>query len=458
MTSQRKASIRVTVQGGGRIKLLAFILLFLVLVLLSLRGGTWAMPGQSPNCQTLPPAGAIAGKVFYDVNGDGQLDSGEEGISGVQVTRDGGAETYESEEDGDYWFPNLAPGSMHEVSVLRLPGLFPTTAEQVTVTMPLTTGTLPAGEGVNVFFGYQRRTHVPAAFNSYLVPVPDLSTSTKGADRAWANAGELVHYTVELRNTGTRAAHTYFSDPIPNGTTVVTSSVEGGTYRSGRVEWSGALEVDAGHTVAFDVRLEEGASGAIINTATIDDGHHDPIQRDASTQVMVTNPGLETGDLSGWQHGGELAQSVSVSEVHDGDYAALLGDPGYGCAGGVPQGRAWLQQSVAVPSEGTPALGFWYRIHTHDHLLWTDGETLGDSFDVYVNGALIFRDNYDNYDEIDPGPAPGCEDEQDLGWQYLSHDLSSYSGQTVTLRFENVSREDGYYNTWTYLDEVAITP
>jgi len=333
-------------------------------------------------------------------------------------------------------------------------GLFPTTAEQVTVTMPLTSVTPPfEAEGVNVFFGYQRRHYLPVVLRNYIAPSPDLTVSTKTVDRAWANAGEVLHYTIELRNTGTRAAAMHFSDPIPAGTTL-SGTVEGGTYRSGQVEWSGRLDVDATHRVAFDVRLDEGVSGEIINTATIDDGYHKaPFQQSASTQVVIANPGFETGDLTGWQHGAELAQSVSVNEPHTGAASALLGDPNYDCDGGVLVGRAWMEQRFAVPSEGTPALSFWYRIHTYAHLTWTD-KTLGDSFDVSINGTLILQDNYENY----PGDVPGCDDEQDLGWEQSSYDLSGYRGQTITLLFENVSREDRWYNTWTYVDEVLVSP
>ena len=255
---------------------------------------------------------------------------------------------------------------------------------------------------------------LPLVLREYTPPHPDLSTSTKVVDRDFANAGETLHYTIELRNTGTRAADVYFSDPIPDGTTL-TGTVEGGVYRSGKVEWSGTLDVDAIHTVAFGVCLDEGVWGEIVNVATIDDGYHESFQRSASTQVMVTNPGFETGDFTGWQHGGKLAQSVSGKEPHTGSYSALLGDPSYACEGGVPVGRAWLEQTFIMPPTGVPVLSFWYRIHTHDHLTWTDG-TLGDSFDVYINSSMILQDNYDNY----PGPAPGCSNEQDLGWEHFS--------------------------------------
>ena len=49
--------------------------------------------------------------------------------------------------------------------------------------------------------------------------------------------------------------------------------------------------------------------------------------------IIIPDPnwGFETGDLASWQHGGQLAQSVSTAMPHPGNYSALLGNPGYNC-------------------------------------------------------------------------------------------------------------------------------
>jgi hypothetical protein len=96
---------------------------------------------------------------------------------------------------------------------------------------------------------------------------------------------------------------------------------------------------------------------------------------------------------------------------------------------------------------------------TFDHVKWTNG-SLGDSFDVKAQKdgqstwELLRRLGYDNF----PNYAPGCGDLQDLHWQKQAVDLAAYKGQWVTLRFSNVTRQNGEYNTWTYLDEVRIEP
>lgn len=43
----------------------------------------------------------------------------------------------------------------------------------------------------------------------------------------------------------------------------------------------------------------------------------------------------------------------------------------------------------------------------------------------------------------------------DSGWKSKSLSLDDYRGKSVTLAFHNVmTNADGWYNTWTYVDEV----
>ena len=45
---------------------------------------------------------------------------------------------------------------------------------------------------------------------------------------------------------------------------------------------------------------------------------------------------------------------------------------------------------------------------------------------------------------------------QTTGWAEAVVNLDSYKGQTVTFSFRNYSRYDGWYNTYTYLDDVRV--
>jgi len=162
----------------------------------------------------------------------------------------------------------------------------------------------------------------------------------------------------------------------------------------------------------------------------------------------LCNGDFETGDFSPcWAHGGELGQSVTASVSHSGAYSTVLGDPDRPCDQALV-GTAWLSQSIAVPTTGEPRLSFWYRIMTYDAL----NEDEFDRFEAYLNGNRILRDG-------NTGPDYGCDKPaNDLGWKEFNHDLSGYKGQTIQLKFANISWPDRWYNTWTYVDDVAITP
>lgn len=162
----------------------------------------------------------------------------------------------------------------------------------------------------------------------------------------------------------------------------------------------------------------------------------------------VVNGGFEQG-WRGWTHGGELHQSIcsDADFVHSGSRSALLGDPNYECKKGVPVGSAWMSQTFVVPSHmESPQLSFYYRIFSEDKFV----EDKFDSFDVYINETLILRTG-------DPGDEYGCDrPADDLGWQRFECNLAGHKGQSVTVKFCNVSRPDTWFNTWTYVDDIQL--
>jgi hypothetical protein len=128
-----------------------------------------------------------------------------------------------------------------------------------------------------------------------------------------------------------------------------------------------------------------------------------------------------------------------------------MGNPEYGCEEGVPIGSAWMEQTFLVPDTSHPTLSFWYNIFTQDINPYLDDHL--DSFDVRINGALLFRDARRT-------GKHGCDpqDQADLGWQTGEIDLNAYRGQQIAIRFENRNQPDGFYNTWTFVDDVQFTP
>jgi hypothetical protein len=172
---------------------------------------------------------------------------------------------------------------------------------------------------------------------------------------------------------------------------------------------------------------------------------------------VVENGDFETGDFTGWQHGGELDQSIETDEPHTGDYSALLGNPQYP-EDGVPEGSAWISQAIQVPESGTPILSFWYRMFTYD-VMWSDYyQSYYDYLEVELKDTSgntlehLLRDGFTG--SWQPNTL------HDLGWRNFTADLSAYCGQTVRIRFANHNTggrtDDPRFNTYTYLDDIAV--
>ena len=164
----------------------------------------------------------------------------------------------------------------------------------------------------------------------------------------------------------------------------------------------------------------------------------------------LQNGGFESGAFApGWSDSGELARMVSDTHPYIGDHAALLGDPGYDTNGGCPFGRATIQQTFDVPREGHPMLQVWFRLYSYDTK----------DFDYFA---------------IDIAPWPVGPAERvfrygspywlngnlwNSGWIPATIPLDDYVGKRITIRLYNaMTNDDGYYNTWTYVDEVVVVP
>ncbi len=165
------------------------------------------------------------------------------------------------------------------------------------------------------------------------------------------------------------------------------------------------------------------------------------------TYHALCNGGFETGNFTCWKDEGELARSVQTRTVYAGSYSALLGNPDYACQGSVPVGTARIVQNFSVPSCPDPLLRFNYWITSNDKL----NDAKWDSFDIYVNDTRIVQDGNTDWERASCDRQPWSS-----GWRSSSHDLSAYAGQNISVSFNVVSRKDGWYNTWAYVDQVEV--
>jgi hypothetical protein len=185
---------------------------------------------------------------------------------------------------------------------------------------------------------------------------------------------------------------------------------------------------------------------------------------------IIQNGSFEMG-LKFWTIGGSLHLANGLPAVQaTGDPAypsegntALLGNPGYACLDGVPDGEAYVAQTVTLPTASAITLTFFYDVWTQN-VEYTSSNQVIDSFDVWVNqpnlvdpsvnGTLLFRDGY----QQTPGSGgAGCGNAPNEVHNSATVDLTAYRGQTITLYFANYHRGITSYNTYTYLDDVAIS-
>ncbi len=114
-------------------------------------------------------------------------------------------------------------------------------------------------------------------------PSPNLTTSTKRAEPAAADPGEVLTFSIRLLNTGGLAnATAWLTDVIPVGLTYVPGSL---TATRGAVNdisaptlyWNGALTPDKQITLTYRVTATGAVTGSLVNTARLTSAAFQPI-------------------------------------------------------------------------------------------------------------------------------------------------------------------------------------
>lgn len=255
-------------------------------------------------------------------------------------------------------------------------------------------------------------------------------------------------------------------------------------WRSRAGDMSAAALIYEGEATALDIRLPGGTHYLQVEAANAWGRSVSNIVSVTITSSMATatptvtptptpplcDSGFESGAFEPcWSHGGRLAQRVvdsldvgapdpTTESPRFGRYAALLGDPSFGPSlptkSHMPTGSAWMEQTVIVPNTATPRLSFWYRIVTYD--VATSAGHRYDIFQLTVDGQEVFWDG---------NQIQGTSQRRnDLGWKQYTVNLSAWRGTQVTVRFVNWNGFDASApeadrnNTWTYVDQLEVTP
>jgi hypothetical protein len=335
----------------------------------------------------------------------------------------------------------------------------------------------------------------------------DYNLCVRGIDNS-GNTGTVVCITLVVTDNVGPQASNLVADPNPVGVdqpltisaTVDDSATGGSTIASAQYSMDGGAwtamaaqdgafdEVSEAVTISTSAPTSDGSynlcvrgtdnngnTGAqICTTLSVESGTHSIMLPMIYTPIP-RNGYFEQG-INYWDPHSELipVSTVTASPINPitgspdnfipvSASSALLGNVGYPCSvDGLPYGPdvyAGLDQTVDLPLTSNLGLVFKYIIYSQDAS--TSDEY--DRFEVYVNDELKFHDGNQVNSGLNcniwwrvPSPQnPGNNGEID-GWATGTINLSAYAGQTVTISFRNYSRFDGWYNTYTYLDDVAI--
>ncbi|RAJ37582.1 kumamolisin [Kitasatospora sp. SolWspMP-SS2h] len=169
--------------------------------------------------------------------------------------------------------------------------------------------------------------------------------------------------------------------------------------------------------------IADGLAAALLGSG----GTTPPPTGSCTAAQLLGNPGFETGSASPWTASSGVVSNSGSQAAHGGSWKAWL--DGYGSSH-----TDSLSQSVAVPSGCTAKLSFWLHVDTAE-----TGSTAYDKLTVSVNGTTVAA--YSNLDK-------------NTGYAQKTIDLSSYAGQTVTVKFNGV--EDSSLQTSFVLDDTAL--
>ncbi|MEV5951049.1 putative Ig domain-containing protein, partial [Streptomyces sp. NPDC051993] len=143
---------------------------------------------------------------------------------------------------------------------------------------------------------------------------------------------------------------------------------------------------------------------------------------------LLGNPGFETGSAAPWSATAGVIDNSSGEAAHSGSWKAWL--DGYGTSH-----TDTLSQSVTIPAGCHATLTYYLHIDTQE----TTGSTAYDKLTVTAGSTSLA--SYSNLNK-------------NTGFAQKSFDLSSFAGQTVTIKFNGV--EDSSLATSFVIDDTAV--
>ncbi|MFE0462177.1 putative Ig domain-containing protein, partial [Kitasatospora sp. NPDC058965] len=146
-----------------------------------------------------------------------------------------------------------------------------------------------------------------------------------------------------------------------------------------------------------------------------------------TAKQLLGNPGFETGTASPWTASSGVIDNSSSEAAHSGSWKAWL--DGYGSTH-----TDTLSQTVTVPTGCKATLTFWLHIDTAE-----TGTTAYDKLTLAANSSTV--GSWSNLNA-------------NSGYAQQTVDLSSFAGQTVTVKFTGT--EDSSQQTSFVIDDTAL--
>ncbi|GGM71871.1 putative Ig domain-containing protein [Dactylosporangium sucinum] len=249
-------------------------------------------------------------------------------------------------------------------------------------------------------------TKPPGSGNTVTVTNPGNQTATVGTPKSLQ---------IQASSSGSGQTLTYSATGLPAGLTINAST--------GLV--SGTPTTAGSSTTTVTARDTTGATGSATFTFTVTGGGGG-----TCSGQLLANPGFESGAASWSGTTGAIGQWSSQGQpARTGTYSAWL--LGYGSTH-----TESVSQSVTIPAGCTATLTFWVHIDSAE----TTTSTAYDKLTVTAGSTTL---------------ATLSNLNKASGYAQKTYSLSSFAGQTVTLKFNGT--EDSSLQTSFVLDDLAVT-
>lgn len=187
---------------------------------------------------------------------------------------------------------------------------------------------------------------------------------------------------------------------------------------------SGTPTTTGSYNVTVTAKDTTNASGSTSFTWTVS-----PAGSGCPPVQLLGNPGFETGSPAPWTASSGVVDNGSGEAAHAGSWKAWL--DGYGSTH-----TDSLTQSVTIPAGCHATLSYFLHIDTAE----TTTTTAYDKLTVQANSTTLA--SYSNLNK-------------NTGYAQKSFDLSSFAGQTVTIKFSGT--EDPSLQTSFVIDDTAVS-